>query len=603
MLARARELTAKSAGAYVVPELDSSGDLLVTGRELMSRIHCLAAAYAITGEEQFFTRVHLETMTVSSAALFPQWGLPGRALDMAEFAHAVSIAYDWFHPKWTRDQRYVIREALVRNSIAKARDFHNNQAWWTVPVKASNWNLVANGGFLMAALSVGSDGTDAQDALTTEVATKSIESLQRGMAWFDEKGANVEGTGYWIYGMEYLTLAIDTLLAATGADHGLLATKGLSQTVNYVLGMSSNTGFAFGHGDSANSVGGVHVMQWVGKRFGDEAALYAGKNAPTGNRYSGLFYYTLNYTGQGNAAAEQALPTFNSFPGPVIVSMRENWTDTNAMFLAFKGGDNQFNHTHLDLGSFVFAADGFPWFTELGGDSYSLPGYFSARESESSPAYDYYRIRPEGQNTLVMNPNSAAGQNITARATVQNMNPSMRHGVVNLSNAYSRWMGRTFRGFGLLSETRGAFVRDHLDLAKQSTQIYWTAHTTAKEARFLDSSRRSVVLYETGALGRRLLVFVRENNQQFQATPDGSPLLLAEPLPGSPREFWNVPIGNSGVKQNLNEGFRKLVLKGSTSSFQTTTVVFVPLKVGDPEVVPTIADARLAEEPAQWPAP
>ena len=34
------------------------------------------------------------------------------------------------------------------------------------------------------------------------------------------------------------------------------------------------------------------------------------------------------------------------------------WTDPEALYLAFKGGNNQANHGHMDIGSFVLDAGG-----------------------------------------------------------------------------------------------------------------------------------------------------------------------------------------------------------------------------------------------------
>jgi hypothetical protein len=41
--------------------------------------------------------------------------------------------------------------------------------------------------------------------------------------------------------------------------------------------------------------------------------------------------------------------------------MRSDWLDPNASFVGFKAGDNAANHSHLDIGSFVYDALGIRW--------------------------------------------------------------------------------------------------------------------------------------------------------------------------------------------------------------------------------------------------
>ena len=79
-----------------------------------------------------------------------------------------------------------------------------------------------------------------------------------------------------------------------------------------------------------------------------------------------------------------------------VVTMRSSWDDPNARFVGFKGGDNKVNHSHADLGTFVLDAMGYRWAMDLGPDDYNLPGYFGKER------WNYYRLRTEGHNTLVV---------------------------------------------------------------------------------------------------------------------------------------------------------------------------------------------------------
>lgn len=71
-----------------------------------------------------------------------------------------------------------------------------------------------------------------------------------------------------------------------------------------------------------------------------------------------------------------------------------------ALFVGFKAGANDVNHSSLDLGSFVLDADGLRWATDLGPDDYNLPGYFDTKKGTASPRWKYYRLNNRSNNTL-----------------------------------------------------------------------------------------------------------------------------------------------------------------------------------------------------------
>jgi hypothetical protein len=97
--------------------------------------------------------------------------------------------------------------------------------------------------------------------------------------------------------------------------------------------------------------------------------------------------------------------------------MRGKWADSRATFVGSKGGQMGADHGNLDAGTFVLDALGKRWFHDLGGDNYALTNYFTDTPNASGvDRWDYYRMRPEGQNTLAINPDSTAGMVLGAVA-------------------------------------------------------------------------------------------------------------------------------------------------------------------------------------------
>lgn len=590
-------LLEKTGDQYKIPLVDpQAGSSLGRARTMRDRVFALALSFRVTGETSFVDRLWSELSLVTDPEIYRNWGTYYRGIDNSEMCFAVALAYDWLFYEWSENQRQRLQAALKRHAIDRARSYFDNQMWWTKPVKFSNWNFVGNAGFLAAGLALGRDM--GHEELIEGVLQDSLASLKRGLDWFDVNGGNPEGLGYWLYAMDYLAIAVESLKTAAGDDEGLLDHPGLRATGRAYRGLISNTSFAFGYGDSGCCGSRSSLLQWLGAEFEDDFVL-AYANEPIANNIQGAFTYLLYFTGIPESVDYRAIEPVVYYPHPRAVVLRNNWTDPQDMYLAIKGGNNQASHIHLDHGTFNFQVDAFPWFEELGIGNYSLPGYFEDRASPDSPAYDYYRIRTEGQNTVVLNPGEEGGQRVTARSEIWGLNRQEKHGVVNLTNPYDKYLRYFLRGFAFIEDGRAAMIKDHISQAKQRIQYNWMAHTRVKKARFIDEQRRALVLYETGNLGRRLLVAVKEPGLAFAAAEDGSPLHPAEPMASSPSPFWDEPSA-SGARQKQNENWRKVILRGETDRFLLATVLLYPLETGDPEVVPEITDERYKLDPAAW---
>ena len=595
--ASAEQLILKTNGNYNIPIMsNTAGSSLSRARTMRDRVLALSLAFKVFRNEEYRTRLWLELSQVCSQSLYPFWGTYHRGIDIGEMSYAVALAYDWLYADWGPGQKSAMQNALMRNTIIKARDYYDNNIWWSTPTKYSNWNFVANAGIISAALALGKEGGN--DDLVQGVLVDSIASLRRGLDWFDINGGNPEGIGYWLYAVTYLSIAVEGFKTALGSDVGFLSHEGLRQAGRSYRGLISNTAFAFGYGDSGGNGSRSALLQWLGGEFDDEFLLdYA--NEPTNQTVESSFYYLMYFRGIPTSFNHSSIQSVTYYPHPRAAVLRNNWTDSRDLFLAFKGGDNQASHAHLDHGTFNFQADAVPWFEELGIGNYSLPGYFDSRSDPNSPAYDYYRLRAEGQNTVVFNPSEDGGQNIFAKSEFIGLNKNARHGVVNLTPAYNTYVGRFFRGFALIEDNKAAMIKDHISQAKLNLNYVWSAHTKITNARFLDESKQTIVLYENGNQGRRLLVHVKEPNLAFMPSNDGSPLHPAAPMTTSPRLYWDSAI--DGVRQNQNQNFRKIMLSGTTNNFLVATVLMYPLAPNEAEVLPSITDARWNTPPADWP--
>ena len=243
-----------------------------------------------------------------------------------------------------------------------------------------------------------------------------------------------------------------------------------------------------------------------------------------------------------------------------MATFRSRWNDPQAVFVGIQARSHTFNHQHLDIGSFVLDALGRRWAVDLGGDNYNLPGYFGGKR------YDYYRLRAEGHNTLVIDPATGPDQDPQAACKIFRFasKPERAMALADLTAAYPKRAKRAQRGVALV-DRRYVVVQDEIEAAKAAKlDVWWFMHTPAT-VRLEDDGRKAVLALDGKKLEARIL---SPAAARFEVRP-------AEPLPTSPN-----PDG-----QKSNAGIRKLAIHLPGVKSLRLAVVFVP-RDGQGEVAP-----------------
>ena len=257
---------------------------------------------------------------------------------------------------------------------------------------------------------------------------------------------------------------------------------------------------------------------------------------------------------RAEAPPADALPLDKWFRHSEVVTLRGAWGDREATYVGFKAGDNQANHSHLDLGSFVIEALGTRWAIDLGSDNYNMPGYFGKQR------WTYYRLRAEGHNTLVINPGEAPDQDPAAAARITRFEskPERAIAVSDLTPAYARQARRVERGIALLNR-RCVLVQDEIETDKPA-EVWWFLHTQASTTLDADGTT-AILTRDNTRLEARIL-----SPAQARFTVEE-----AQPFPTSPHPEM----------QNQNRGTRKLAiqLKGVTEG--RVAVMLIPARQGE----------------------
>jgi hypothetical protein len=212
------------------------------------------------------------------------------------------------------------------------------------------------------------------------------------------------------------------------------------------------------------------------------------------------------------------IPLDRYFRSAEVATMRDGWDKPKGWFIAFKAGSNTISHAHLDAGSFVLEAKGVRWAIDLGPDDYDLPGYFDQRNQR----WNYYRLRAEGHNTLVLNPGKGPDQNPKGFGwiTTFNSTPEGTELTADLSAVYPAAEQVTRSLYFVRG--KNARINDTVKL-RQAGEIWWFVQTRA-DAKPSSDGRTLTLTQEGQSLTMRLL---KPDSTTFELSPAG-------PLPTSP---------------------------------------------------------------------
>ena len=511
-------------------------------RAAMFRVLNLAVAYRLTSDVRYAERAKADLL---AAAQFPNWW-PPHFLNVGEFTALVALGYDWLYDELTEGERATIRAGILQNGLAPGLEAYGGAdfGWWVG--SDANWNQVCNAGLVLGALAVAEEAPDTAAAIVESA----LASIPKAMQSYEPDGAWEEGPTYWAYGTTYNALLLAALESALGNLQGLDEVAGyeeLGRSGFFHVQTVGPTNLYFNFGDAKDVAYFSPVLFWMSRHYDEPVYAWFERELvvrdlermrrgdlmkdETLDRFLALLVVWYNAAGQTRSYAD--LPYDDHFEGSAAVgAMRSGWTD-DALYLGFKGGDNQAQHGHMDLGSFVLDAEGVRWALDLGGDDYSLPGYFNF----SGPRWDYFRLSNRSHNTLVLGgglQSSFAEASITAFDST----PEQVSAIVDLSGGYGQWARRVRRGYALLDRSR-VLIQDEVEPLYAGFDVRWQMVTAAEIA--LDGATATL-------------------------TQDGQ-TLHADILEPAGATFEVLSTDPGDVRQETNEGTQMLAVRLNASSY------------------------------------
>lgn len=438
-------------------EIPDGKRLLSVSRRAKKRLLVLGLLYQLTQDDKYARRAWDE---LDAVIHFKDWN-PSHFLDTAEMTFAVAIGYDWLFDAWDTRQREQLRTGIVELGLRPGREGYCSGAWWST--SKHNWNQVCHGGLAVGALAI----ADTQPELAEEILHTALTHLPLAMAQFAPDGGWGEGPGYWRYATEYNVYLLAALETALATDFGLSQMAGFEVTGDFPGYLVGPSGKTFNFADAKAGWGGAPQWFYLATRF--QQPDYARWQLPHASRDTAPLDLVWGHRWSDVEPTHLEMPLSRAFHGVSVISLRSDWNDPRALFVGFKGGDNQVNHGHLDLGTFVLEAQGQRWAVDLGPDNYNLPGYFGNRR------WDYFRNNTLSHNTLVIDGQS---QHRGAQANVIRFasHPQWSGGIVDLSAAWPQ-VTRHWRGVALI-DNRRVVVQDEIE-AEAAVEPVWQMLTRA----------------------------------------------------------------------------------------------------------------------------
>ncbi|HEV8286139.1 MAG TPA: heparinase II/III family protein [Chitinophagaceae bacterium] len=446
--------------------------LLDKSREALRRMFFLSYAYRITENKKYAERGEKELLTIAG---FSDWN-PSHFLDVAEMTMAMAIGYDWLYDYLSPASRSAIKEAILKKGLEPSLDSKYN-SWLRAE---HNWNQVCNAGMTYGAMAIYED----QPELAKQIINRAIESIELPMKDYAPDGGYPEGYGYWGYGTSFNIMFLSAVDKLFGKDFGLSKMPGFLHTASFLENMTGTTGKPFNYSDAGGN-GGLHpAMFWFAAKTKDPSLLWVEKNYLNDNaqKYiSDRLLPAMLLWGHGVDMNKITPPKSTIWIGqgknPVAL-MRTSWTDTNAIYVAMKGGSVSVNHAHMDVGSFVMDADGVRWAMDFGMQDYESlesKGIQVFGRTQDAQRWTIFRYTNLVHNTLAINNQH---QKVTGHAPIvsSGTNSSFMNAVTDLSEIYKGSVAKVMRGVAVVDQSY-VVVRDEIETLDSTTTVRWTMLT------------------------------------------------------------------------------------------------------------------------------
>ena len=509
-----------------LPAYIFDGQRIKNVERVCQRLEAFAFCGMYTEDNKYKVRIYKEIKALNA---MPDWN-PWHFLDVASCLSGCAIAYDLLYDVWTPEERRFIADTMIEKGMRAAyNDFYGAETkQWTGFV--NNWIIVCGGAIVCAAAALFDDYPE----FCSEMIEMSLRGLEYMYPFFAPDGGWGEGPNYWDYANKWYIYYMTALKNLCGTDFGYYNQPGIENTSFYIAAMHGAWDSFNFHDASQNP---YNASSMSGHSFIQNSGVISSLRKQMIEFYD-FVPDVLDVLFLKHDAPKAELPLDMYFRNVETGMMRSKWFDKNSTYLGYHAGLNAPVHRNYDAGCFVFDSQGVRWACDLGADDYSLPGYWDHDTI-------YYRLRAEGHNVYVINPDETQGQSVDNRDRITEVGEA--YAKADITSSYKRNVNYAYRSYYLTYDRTNMKIVDELELKEQS-EFYWFMHTEAD----IEIKENEAVLSKDD----KKMKFTYESNQPLEMY-----IMDAVPLDTSPK-----------ARNTPNKGIRKIVLYGKASGKLEITV-------------------------------
>jgi hypothetical protein len=279
------------------------------------------------------------------------------------------------------------------------RPFLDDRRWHWLGLDGHlhNWNPWIHGHVLVAALFLETD-----PERRARVVDLVVEGLDRYLGALPADGGCDEGYAYWWNGPARLATALELLDRITLGALDPWPCAPLEELARYPQRMALGGGWYVNVGDGPARPDPAQpwdVLHRWGRRIGDaEVMAQAAAHRDQSPAESGLgraLVALVDDEWWRTSPAQLPLPRSSWLPDVQLLVLRQRDGSAEGWTLAVKGGHNDENHNHNDVGSVIAALDGTPVLIDLGQPTYTAISFSDRR-------YEQWVVRSEWHNVPVI---------------------------------------------------------------------------------------------------------------------------------------------------------------------------------------------------------
>jgi hypothetical protein len=302
---------------------------------------------------------------------------------VAQLAVADHVLGERWDESWpgVRERIRLEAERRVFTPFERRDDF-----WWLGYWRdVNNWNPWILSNVVLAAVLLIDD-----TQRLAEIVGRALESLDRYVATLPDDGAIDEGVAYWWNGAARMLECLDVVARVTDGALDAGAVPVIREVLRFPLRMQLDADWYVNVADGWARSSGRQPWQvpfrW-GRRWGDDAvvAWASGGRRPGGpvafpdGGLPRLVRALADTDWRDAVPARPPLPARTWLPSVQVLVARARAGSPEGLALAAKGGTNDENHNHKDLGSFILAAGGRPLLVDIGKPTYTAQTFSPAR--------------------------------------------------------------------------------------------------------------------------------------------------------------------------------------------------------------------------------